>query len=201
MGLPAEKHRYTVSEYLQYEQEALERHEYRNGEIIAMAGGTYNHSLIVANTIRELGIALKGKPCRVLDSNLRIRSRRVPLFTYPDISVVCGEPQFDPDDRSGQTIINPRVLIEVLSPSTEAYDRGAKFNFYRQLEPLEEYVLISQDAPRIETFYRQPEGTWLFAAVGELESRVRLRSLGLELLLQEIYSGVTFPPEARENAT
>jgi Uma2 family endonuclease len=201
MGLPAEKHRYTVSEYLRYEQEASERHEYRRGEIIAMAGGTYNHSLIVANIIRELGNALKGKPCRVLDSNLRVRSRRVAMFTYPDASVVCGEPQFDPDDPANQTITNPRVLIEVLSPSTEAYDRGTKFNSYRQLESLEEYVLVSQDAPRIETFYRQADGTWLFTAVGEPESKTRLRSLGLELPLQEIYAGVAFPPGDKEAAT
>lgn len=196
MGLPAEKHRYTLSEYLRYEQEAVDRHEYRDGEIIAMAGGTYCHSLIVANVIRELGNALKGKPCRVLESNLRVRSPRVPLYSYPDANIVCGEPQFDANDPSGQTITNPRVLIEVLSPSTEAYDRGAKFNGYRQLESLEEYILIGQDAPRIESFFRQSDSSWLFTPVNGLDAMVRLKSLGLELPLAEIYSGVVFSEDS-----
>lgn len=195
MSLPVPKHRYTVSEYIRYEAEANERHEYRNGEIIAMAGGTYYHSLILANVIRELGNALKGKPCRVLESNLRVRSPRVPLYTYPDASIVCGEPQFDQNDSTGQTITNPRVLVEVLSPSTEAYDRGTKFNAYRHLDSLEEYLLVSQDVARVEIYHRQAEGSWLLNSVDDVQARVRLRSLGLELAMSEIYSGVAFPAQ------
>ncbi len=193
-ALPVEKRRYTVSEYLRYEQESLEKHEYRNGEIIAMAGGTYNHSLIAMNVGGELRSALKGKPCRALDSNMRVRIPRTPLFTYPDISVVCGEAKMDSSDPTLQTLTNPRVIVEILSPSTEAYDRGEKFARYRQIESLEEYVLVSQESAHVETFFRQAEGTWLFSAFDGAEARVRLRSLGLEIPVSEIYAGVEFPP-------
>jgi Uma2 family endonuclease len=179
-----------VSEYLVFERAAHERHEYRDGEILAMAGGTYKHGLILANVIRELGNALKGKPCRALESNLRVRIPRTPLYTYPDASVVCGEPKYDPSDEALETITNPRVLLEVLSPSTEGYDRGAKFTRYRQIETLEEYVLISQDVPRVEVFLRHADGTWLFTAFSGLETRAKLAALGIELPLAEIYAGV-----------
>jgi Uma2 family endonuclease len=119
MGLPLEpprQRRYTVSEYLALESQSRDKHEYRDGEIIAMAGGTYNHGVIAANILRELGNALKGKPCRPADSTVRVGIPRTPLFTYPDITIVCGEPHFDPQDSGGQTLINPRVIIEVLSP-------------------------------------------------------------------------------------
>lgn len=194
MSLPIEKHRYTVTEYLSFEHDATERHEYRDGEILAMAGGSYNHSLIAMNTGGELRQTLKGKPCRVLDSNLRVRIPRTPLYTYPDAMVICGQPQFDPSDVANQTVTNPRIVIEVLSPSTEAYDRGAKFTRYRQLESLEEYILISQDAARVEGFYRQSDGSWLFTTANELGSCFRIRSLEVELPLSELYAGVTFPP-------
>ena len=190
MSMPIEKRRYTVSEYLAFERSAHERHEYRNGEILAMAGGSYRHSLILANLIRELGNALKGKPCRALESNLRVRIPRTPLYTYPDASVVCGEPQFDPNDEAMETVTNPRVLLEVISPTTEGYDRGEKFTRYRQIESLEEYVLISQDVPRVEVFFRQANGTWLFSAFSGPEARVKLAGLGIEIPLKEIYAGV-----------
>ena len=189
MGMPIEKRRYTVSEYLAFERSAHERHEYRNGEILAMTGGSYRHSLILANLIGELRNALKGKPCRALESNLRVRIPRTPLYTYPDASVICGEPQIDPNDDGLETVTNPRVILEVLSPSTEAYDRGEKFTRYRQLESLEEYVLISQDVPRVEVFFRQADGTWLFSAFSGLEARAKLAGLGIEIPLAEIYAG------------
>jgi len=200
MGLPAtvEKRRYTVSEYLSLERNARERHEYRNGEIVAMAGGTYNHSLICANLIRELGNALKGKPCRVLDSNLRVATPRAPLYTYPDISVICGKPQFDPNDEFKETVLNPTLLVEVLSPSTEGFNRGEKFTRFRTLESFREYVLISQDVARAEILYRQEDGTWLFAAVSGMDKRIRLANVDIELSLAEIFAGVEFPPEEPE---
>ena len=191
MGLPVENRRYTVSEYLMFERAAHERHEYRDGQILAMAGGTYRHSLILANLIGELRNALKGKPCRALESNLRVRIPRTPLYTYPDASVVCGEPQFDPNDDALETIINPRVLLEVLSPTTEAYDRGEKFTRYRQIESLQEYVLLSQDLPRAEVFLRQPDGTWLFSVSSGLEGKLKLAALGVEIPLVEVYAGVS----------
>src|SRR3954451_12138196 len=159
---PTRQPRYTIEEYLRRERAALEKHEYRDGEIVLMAGGAADHSLIVANTIRELGNLLKSKPCRVYDSNLRIRIPRTVLYTYPDVSVICGQREPDPNDSSGETMTNPRVIVEVLSPSTEGYDRGEKFSRYLQLESLREYVLVVQTAPRIETFFRHDNGEWLF---------------------------------------
>ena len=196
MGMPVEKRRYTVSEYLAFERSAHEKHEYSNGEILVMSGGSYNHSLILANLIRELGNALKGKPCRALESNLRVRIPRTPLYTYPDASVICGEPQFDTNDDALETITNPRALFEVLSPTTEAFDRGEKFTRYRQLDSLQEYILISQDSPRVESFLKQPDGTWLFSAISGPDARVALKSLAIEISLAEIYAGITFAPEA-----
>lgn len=197
---PIEKFRCTVSEYLHYERESIAKHEYRDGEVLAMAGGSYNHSVIVANVIGELRAALKGKPCRVSDSNLRIRIPRTPLYTYPDAVIVCGEPRFDPNDTAHETVTNPRVLVEVLSPSTEAYDRGEKFTRYQLLDTLEEYVLITQDSPRTETYFRQSDGAWLFTPGHGIEARLRLRSLELDLPHSEIYAGITFPPPTIEAA-
>ena len=194
--MPVEKpRRYTLDEYFKIARDSEVKLEYIDGEIVAMAGGTYNHSLIAANFIGALSPRLKGKPCRVLESNLRVGIRRS-RYTYPDIPVVCGSPQFDP--RDSETIVNPRVLIEVLSPSTERSDRGEKFNRYQMLESLEEYVLVSQDKPLIETFFRQSDGGWLLMPYSGMEAVVKLRSLDVEIPLSEIYAGVEFPPPEPE---
>ena len=161
--------------------------------MLLMADGSADHSLIVANVIRHLGNRLDGKPCRVYDSNLRVRITKTVLYTYPDASVICGSRQIDPDDSAGQTILNPRVIVEVLSPSTEAYDRGEKFGRYRQLDSLEEYVLVSQLTPRVEMFFRQGDGTWLFDAASELTGTAKLRSLKIDLPLADVYAGIEFP--------
>jgi Uma2 family endonuclease len=190
--------RYTISEYLAFEREAKEKHEYRDGQIIAMAGGTYNHGLIAANSLRIVGNALIGKPCRAVDSTVRVGVPRSALYTYPDITVVCGEAQFDSHDSRGETLTNPRVIVEILSPSTEGYDRGDKFSRYRRLESLEEYVLVSQDSPNVETFFRQNDGGWQFMAFSGLEAMARIRCLAIELPLKEIYAGVKFPPPPPE---
>jgi Uma2 family endonuclease len=184
--------RYTVEEYLRLESEATDKHDYRDGEILAMAGGSYEHGLITPNVITELGNRLRGKPCRVIDSNLRIAVARDVRYSYPDVSVICGEPQFDPKDRNRTTVTNPRVVIEVLSDSTEAADRGEKFQRYLKLESLEEYVLIAQDRARVETFFRQPDGTWLFAYTEGRDATAHLRSLDVGLPLTEVYVGVIF---------
>ncbi|HZL38048.1 MAG TPA: Uma2 family endonuclease, partial [Tepidisphaeraceae bacterium] len=118
---------------------------------------------------------------------------RTTLFTYPDASIICGELQYDPRDKSRQTVLNPVVIVEVLSPSTEAYDRGAKFASYMQIESLKEYVLFSQDAPRIETFLRQPEGAWRYLPAAGLETIARIESIEVQLALADVYEGVTFP--------
>jgi Uma2 family endonuclease len=199
MSMPAEKpRRYTIEDYFRIARDSTERLEYIDGEIVAMAGGTYNHSLIVANFGGELRNKLKGKPCRALESNLRVGIVRAGRYTYPDIPVVCGPPQFDP--RDAETIVNPRVLIEVLSPSTERSDRGEKFNRYRLLESLQEYILVSQDKPLVECFLRQSDGGWLLMHFAGMEAIAKLRSLEVELPLAEIYAGVEFPPAEEDES-
>lgn len=194
MGLAVSQPGYTISQYLEREREALEKHEYRDGEILSMAGGTAAHSLISSGIIRELGLRLKGKPCRVYESNLRVRIPKTVLYTYPDASVICGPIELDPNDRWGETVTNPRLIVEVLSPSTEGYDRGEKFDRYRQLDSLQEYVLIMQVTPRIEVFVRQPEGAWLLLPSSGLTAVAKLRSIEIDLPLADVYDGIVFPP-------
>ena len=196
MGLPFEKHRVTVEEYLRKEQASPNRHEYHDGEVLAMAGGSPEHSLIVSNFNRVLGNALVGKPCRVYDSNLKVGIAPTRRFVYPDISVICGAPQLDPRDTTGQTVTTPRMVVEVLSPSTEAYDRSGKFDQYRELDSFEEYILVSQDRASVETFFRQPDGTWLFTPYAGIDAVMKSRCLGVELRLADIYAGVEFSPMA-----
>ena len=137
--------------------------------------------------------ALKGNPSRIHESNVRVRIPRTPRYVYPDAAIVCGAPQFDPQDTRPMTLTNPRVIIEVLSPSTEAYDRGDKFTAYRGLESLEEYVLVSQGTALIESFYRQADGTWSFAVFAGLQGAAKLRSLGIEVPMADVYAGVEWP--------
>lgn len=200
MTLPAPKQRFTRRQYLKLEAAATVKHEFHAGEILAMSGWTYRHSRISANLIREVGLRLKGSPCFVLESNMRVRLAVEDRYVYPDASVVCGEPQFDPEDENHTTIINPKLVIEVLSESTEAYDRGAKFTAYRDLKSLEEYVLVSQDQPLVETFVRQAEGFWLFSAAQGQQAVVPLRSVRIEVPLAEIYAGLTFGTVETEGA-
>jgi Uma2 family endonuclease len=187
---------YTVSEYLRRERTALEKHEYRDGEILLMAGGSPDHSLVVANVISEIHARLKGKNCHVYDSNLRVKIPRTVLYTYPDATVICGPRVFDPSDEENQTVTNPRVIIEVLSPTTEAYDRGEKFDRYRQIESFEQYVLVITTSPRIEVFLRQAEGLWLLAVYSGLDAIAKLNAIDIDLPLSEVYLGVEFPPGA-----
>jgi Uma2 family endonuclease len=193
MPLDAEKNRFSIGDYLNRERVAVDKHEFRDGEIVMMSGGSRNHSLIIANTIAALHGKLKGGPCNVYDGNLRIRIPRRVLYTYPDLSVICGKAEPDPDDPAGETIINPRMIFEVLSPSTEAYDRGEKFTRYQLLDSLAEYVLVSQSEPRVESFFRQPDGTWLLTPISGVQSIAPLRCLNVSLALSEIYAGVDFP--------
>jgi Uma2 family endonuclease len=166
-----------------------------------MSGGSPDHSLIISNVNGELRSLLKGKPCRVYESNLRVRIPRTTLYTYPDASVICGERQFDPLDARRETVTNPTLIVEVLSPSTEGWDRGGKFQNYRQIDSLREYVLVSSDKPLVETYLRQQEGAWVLNAFAGTDARVRLVSLGVELDLAEVYSGVQFPADVSDRPT
>jgi Uma2 family endonuclease len=192
-ALPQPKPYLTSEEYLALERQAETKSEYWQGETYALAGASTKHTIIGANTLAELVIQLKGRPCTAHTNDLRIKVARAGLYTYPDVAVVCGQAEFE--DRSEDTLLNPTVLIEVLSPSTEAYDRGAKFEFYRTLESLTDYLLISQGRPIIEHYTRQPDDHWLLSTYKGLEAVAAIPSIGCELRLADVYDKVTWPAE------
>ncbi len=183
--------RLTPEQYLESERAAEFRSEYYCGQIYAMAGGSYQHAQIVGGLVREFGNALKKRPCAVVPTDLRVRVSP-DSYTYPDVVVICGDPRFA--DNQKDTLLNPTLIVEVLSPSTEAYDRGFKFAQYRTVESLEEYVLVAQAEPRVEVFRRQRDGHWLLSEAFGLESVCRFDSLDCSLALADIYDKVTFPP-------
>lgn len=183
-------------EYLAFERASEFKHEYVNGEIIDMAGASWEHGLIVGNTVTVFNNALANKDCYVSPQDLRIRASMFHSYRYPDIAVVCGKPKFT-DDKF-DTIMNPIVLIEVLSDSTESEDRGKKLREYRQIESLQEYLLISQDSPLIERYLRQASGDWLYSEVSGLESKISLPSLEISLALADVYRKVEFPENPPE---
>lgn len=192
MSTAAQTH-YTLAEYLAFERASETKHEFYDGEIFRMAGASEPHNLVVGNTIGALNQALRDTPCRVYPSDTRVRCPSG-LRTYPDVSVVCDEPQFEDDQRD--TLLNPRVIIEVLSPSTEKYDRVTKFGHYRGIDSLQEYVLVSQDRQYIEHFARQPEGEqWLWTACNEPAAVLRFPALRCEIPLEEFYVKVPLAPE------
>lgn len=190
MAIPVAKHHLSRQEYLRLEASATDKHEFHAGEVLAMSGGTYEHSRILTNIIAALASRLKGGPCFPLESNMRVCIAREDRYVYPDALVVCGEPQFDPDDENRTTIVNPRLVVEVLSDSTEAYDRGAKFTAYRTLTSMEEYVLVSQREPLVESFRRQSDGFWIFAPIRGIDAVAAFTSIGVEVPLSEIYHGL-----------
>jgi Uma2 family endonuclease len=191
--IPTASRRFTEEEYLSMEEAAPTKHEFRNGEIIDMAGGSYWRGVIAANMIGRLLLRLDGKPCRPVGGDVSVR---IPLrghYCYPDVTIVCGQPVFDPPDRE-RTISNPQIIMEVSSPSTESADRKVKFSDYRTLQSLEEYFLVSQEKPEIESFYRQPDGIWAIGPTfSGMDQMMKFRSLGIEIPLPEVYAGVEFP--------
>jgi len=191
MPRPAPSSRMTYAEYLAAEATSGVRHEFLNGEVWAMAGGTPEHAALAAALIGELGAALRGKPCRVYTSDLRVRVLATGLSTYPDVSVVCGSLETVAEDPDA--ITNPVLLAEVLSDTTEAYDRGAKAAHYRRLPSLQEYVLVSQAEPLVEVYRRTEAGRWELLE-GRPGDRIELRSLGISLDVAAIYANPLAPP-------
>ncbi len=179
---------YTVEEYLAFERASETKHEYYAGEIVAMAGASYAHNLIAMTTGTSLSVQLRGRPCAVLPSDQRLRVGPFGPLTYPDLMVVCGQPQFT--DERPDTITNPTVIIEVLSPSTEGDDRGRKFRHYRTLESLQEYVLIAQDEYLIEHYVRAEHGWWHFNEATNLAATIQLSSIHCTLALADVYERV-----------
>ena len=188
--------RYTVAEWREITQASESKYEYVDGRLIdvrAMAGGTENHALIEFNLARALGNALEGKPCRGLSSNMAVRAKQMARFRYPDASIVCGPSEFEEDDTRRTVLLNPRVIIEILSETTEAADRGEKFRDYQEISSLREYLLISQDQALVENFFRRDDGTWLISNSSGISAVAKLHSVDVELRLSDLYAGVTLP--------
>jgi Uma2 family endonuclease len=186
MTQPVRSGRMTPEQFLAWERKQSARHEYRQGEVFAMAGGSPRHNALVANVTAELVTRLRGGPCRVLSSDQRIAIRATEQYVYADVSVVCGALELDAG--TSDVLHNPTCLVEVLSPSTEAYDRGLKWEGYRTIATLRDYLLVSQHTPRIEHYQREPDGSWRYR-IAEAGDRVTLAG-GTELAVPEVFSGV-----------
>jgi Uma2 family endonuclease len=194
MGLPEPVHQLTEAEYLEIERRAEFKSEFFDGEMFAMAGGTFEHSRIATNLATALQNRLAAGPCQPFNSDLRIKIEATGLLTYPDVSVICGPPRFFGNERD--TVVNPTVLVEVLSDSTEAYDRGTKFLHCQQIPTLREYLLVSQKEPRVEQFIRQEDDEWRWRKAVGLEATLELPSLHVTVALSEIFAHVEFAPSA-----
>jgi Uma2 family endonuclease len=192
--------RFTPQEYYRLERAADCKSDYYDGEIFNMSGGTSRHSLICANLVGELSRKLKGRQPTTYDSNLRLGVMSNGLRCYPDASVYCDQLQYDPEDDGIETATNPTVLIEVLSKSTEAYDRGFKSRSYRTIEPLKGYALVSQTTPFVETYTRQSDGSWQLRESAGPEKVVSLAPIGIEISLAEIYDRVEFGDSGSESS-
>jgi Uma2 family endonuclease len=183
--------RVSAPEYLAYERAAEGRHELVDGRIIAMSGGTFRHSLITANIGSALAAALRERPCLLLSPDMRIKT--ADRYTYADVSIVCGP--FELEDQHQDTLLNPSVIIEVLSPSTESYDRGVKFASYRTLTSMTDYILVAQDKVHVEHFRRQPGDAWLLRTYGPGQ-RLVLDSIGCAIEIDEFYRSAFAPGPA-----
>lgn len=200
--LPRPEPRYTIEEYLEMERKSEERHEYLDGYLIEMSGESGEHGDISTNLVMLVGTQLRGTPCRARTKDTKVRSGPVPvdfkskkgLFSYPDLVVICGEPQYL--DRFRDVVTNPSVIIEVLSQSTEQFDRTTKFMRYNNWNPtLTDYVLVAQTKPLIELYSRQTDGSWNYRYAFGLESNLTVKSINCVLNLAEVYDRITFPLE------
>lgn len=179
----------TVQEYLEFERESDAKHEYLNGEVFAMAGASANYNLVTGNTYAALHAQLRKRPCLIFTNDMRVHIPATDLYTYPDIVIVCNAPQYE--DKGKDTLLNPTLIIEVLSPSTENYDRGRKFQHYRSLSSLKEYILISQENYHIEHYIRQ-ENKWILTDIMDATATINLPSTDCTLTMSDIYEKVDF---------
>ena len=180
---PEQKAFYTKQEYLAFESRQEFRYEYRKGELVMMAGGTLDHNRIAINTTTALNLALRKKPCMVFGSDLKVQL--ADSYVYPDAFVICGDVEFA--DNRKDIVKNPCLLVEVLSDSTEQYDRSGKFEQCRKLPSFREYILISQNKPGVEVFFRQDDKHWLMTVTNDMEDTIHLQSLDITLTMREIY--------------
>ncbi len=181
----------TAEQYLSQERQSEIKSEYFNGEIFAMAGASREHNQISANLVRVLGNQLLEKPCSVYSSDMKVRIKKARKYTYPDLVVACQTERFEDEHRD--VLLNPVVIVEILSDSTEAYDRGHKFLHYQLLDSLIVYLLVSQDAPRIEMFTRHENNAWLYAEFHELDAIIKIESIDCSLRLGDVYYKVNLP--------
>jgi Uma2 family endonuclease len=182
----------TAEEYLALDRAAEFRSEFLDGEIIAMSGGSARHSKLQVNLTLELETALRGTPCQTFSADLRVRvSPRT--YTYPDLTVVCGKPLLADDEQD--ILVNPKVIFEVLSPSTEFYDRGLKFRRYREIGSLTDYILVDQDQTRIEQFTRGNAHTWTLRDYQDASETLLIESIGVSIPLVRLYERIEFPSE------
>ncbi|MBX3085529.1 MAG: Uma2 family endonuclease [Anaerolineae bacterium] len=193
MSAPPENRRMTADEYLAFERASDTKHEFFNGEIIDFAGASVNHTRIIRNMVTLLHTHGRSQGCEVFTADLRVRVGRARAYTYPDIVVACRELRFADDQED--TLVNPTILIEVLSPSTEMTDRGRKFTQYTTLSSLQEYILISQARPQIEQFARQADGSWRYTKITTLDEHLTLPSANCTFNLTDIYEDVQFNPD------
>ena len=187
--------RLTPEEYLEIERKAEFKSEYYDGEMFAMSGARRAHNLIAVNVSSGLHVQLRRRSCEVYPSDMRVRVSATGLYTYPDVVVVCGKPQFA--EYEMDNLVNPTVLVEVLSPSTEAYDRGRKFEHYRKIESLRQYLLVASDRVSVELFTRQSDGQWLLSSAAGLEEELVLESIECRLRVGDIYEKVEFEAERK----
>lgn len=186
----------SVADYLAFEKDSEFKHEFRDGEIVAMAGGTINHGKVVKNITTALDTRTDGIGCETYNSEVRVYFEKTQEFCYPDTYIVCGDLQISEFDKNSVT--NPILIVEVLSPGTEAYDRGDKFRKYRSLTSFKEYVLIASDKVCIETFFKQDDKSWVINTYMNSEDTIKLRSIDLEIPVTEVYRNIVW--EQVENA-
>ncbi|HEX3558589.1 MAG TPA: Uma2 family endonuclease [Pyrinomonadaceae bacterium] len=179
---------YTPDEYLALERKAEYKSEYFDGEIFAMTGASRRHNLVSSNVLAALHSQLKKRPCEIYPSDMRVKVSPTGLYTYPDVVIVCGEPLFD--DEQGDTLLNPTALVEVLSKFTASYDRGEKFEHYRKIESLAEYLVLAQDKYHVEQYTTQPGGQWLLSETDDPQKTIHLSSIECDLALSDIYDKV-----------
>ncbi len=187
MGLP-EKQYFTPEQYLESERLALEKHEFYLGEIFAMSGASFRHNQIFKNTYGNLFNKLKGKPCQPYGSDLRIHIPNNSLYTYPDISIICGKPEMT--DTVKDTITNPSVIIEILSKSTYDYDKGQKFTLYRDIDSLREYILIDSMSFRVEHYFKNEDSSWTLKDYRTIDAKLNIETISADLLLSDVYVDV-----------
>jgi len=188
---------YTLEEYLELEQSTDEiRYEFYDGEVWAMAGASDEHDRIQGNIFFALRSKFSGRKCRAFLADMRVKVPAFPPYRYPDLQALCGEAKFEFIGKQ-QMLLNPSLIVEILSPSTEAFDRGSKFTYYKSIESFSEYLLVSTACPNVAQFIKQADGSWKHYEFNDLEENVKIESLDCEIGMREIYEEVVFPPDSR----